>query len=836
MADLSPFTLEAILKLNSSEYDKGLNNAMNSGSKLGGVLKTAFSVGAAAIGAATTAVTAFATSAVQVGSSFDSSMSQVAATMGYTVEQLNTAGSEAANTFNTLSEFAQQMGSTTAFSASQAADALNYMALAGYDADTSMKMLPNVLNLAAAGGIELAAASNMVTDAQSALGLSLEETSELVDKMAKASSKSNTSVEQLGSAILTIGGTAKSMAGGTTELAAALGILADNGIKGAEGGTALRNVLLGIQGDKFSKTFGELGVKAYDAGGNLRELSDILDDMNAAMKGMTDQQKTSLINDTFNARDLKTVNALLATTTDRWEELSGAIDDSSGAAQAMAEVQLDNLAGDITLFKSALEGAKIAVSDELTPSIRKFVQFGSEGISKLTEAFKSGGLSGAMEAFGEILSDGLNMVVKMLPKAVEAGAKLLSALGEGIMNNIDLLIDTAVSIVIKLSEYLIQALPELVKAGAKIIVSLAKGLAESLPDLIPTIVDVVLEIVDTLTDPDTLSSLVDASIVIIVTLAEGLIDALPKLIEKAPEIISNLVEAIVENLPKIWQAGVDLLFEIVKAIKDNLESVWDAAVEIVNNILEGIRSLFTKLWDIGKDTINKIWDGLTSEDTKQWGKDIATKIRDGIRDMLKRIWDTGKEIITELWNGFKELKPVQWAADLVKDFIDGIKRDLSNIWNIGKDIIDNVWEGLTSLNPLQWGKDLISNFVDGIKQGWNTLKTGVSDIAQGIKNFIGFSEPKEGPLSNFHTFAPDMMELFAKGIKDNERMLQNTVADAFDFEGAIAGNAKSTSSGFNVGGMTVNVYGSDGMSVRELADEVERRIVAGMQTLGVTYA
>ena len=169
-------------------------------------LKAAGMIAVKAIGAAFAAtgaaMIAFGKQSVQTGMQFDSSMSQVAATMGTTVDQIGE-----------LRDFAQEMGATTAFSATQAADALNYMALAGYDAETSMSMLPNVLNLAAAGGMELASASDMITDSQSALGLTLSETSQLVDKMAKASSKSNTSVAQLGEAILTVGGTAKMMAG-----------------------------------------------------------------------------------------------------------------------------------------------------------------------------------------------------------------------------------------------------------------------------------------------------------------------------------------------------------------------------------------------------------------------------------------------------------------------------------------------------------------------------------------------------------------------------------------------------------------------------------------------
>lgn len=213
------FDLAAKLTLDSKEFDSGIDQASQKIGGFGSTISSGLSTAAKAVGAgliaATSAVTAFAKSSVQTGMTFDSSMSQVAATMGLTMDQMNEQVGTAQTAFGeftgTLGEFAQYMGSNTAFSASQAADALNYMALAGYDAQTSMDMLPNVLNLAAAGGMELATASDMVTDASSALGLSLEETSELVDMMAMASSKSNTSVSQLGNAILTVGGTAKTL-------------------------------------------------------------------------------------------------------------------------------------------------------------------------------------------------------------------------------------------------------------------------------------------------------------------------------------------------------------------------------------------------------------------------------------------------------------------------------------------------------------------------------------------------------------------------------------------------------------------------------------------------
>ena len=377
------FELVAKLTLDSSEYDRALMAAKGSTAKAGkgmvaNIEATKKRIGVAALGMGA-AIGAFGVSSVKTGMEFDSAMSQVAATMGKTMDDLaNETGTVdlAWGKFSgNLRDYAKEMGAHTKFSAIESAEALNYMALAGYDTQKSMEMLPPVLSLAAAGNMELATASDMVTDASSALGLTQEQTLAMVDQMAMAASKSNTSVEQLGDAMLRVGGTAKVMKGGTTELSTVLGLLADNGTKGAEAGTAMRNILMSIQGDKFEKTFGAMGISAYDAEGNLRSLKDIFMDMKGAMEGMTDEEKTDIISKTFNARDLKNVNALLGTSAQRWDELGAAIEDSEGSAEKMADTQLDNLAGDITLLKSAFEGLKISVSDKLTPAFRILVQF-----------------------------------------------------------------------------------------------------------------------------------------------------------------------------------------------------------------------------------------------------------------------------------------------------------------------------------------------------------------------------------------------------------------------------------------------------------------------------
>lgn len=655
------FDLVAKIQLDVSEYEKGLKDAGQKTSEFGNKSNSGWAragkVAGAAIAAATTAVVGFATESVKTGMTFDSAMAQVAATMGKSVEDIQN-----------LRDFAQEMGSTTAFSATQAAEALNYMALAGYKDKQSMQMLPNVLNLAAAGNINLARASDMVTDAQSALNLSMDETNTMVDQMARASSRTNTSVEQLGDAILTIGATARGVHGGTAELATVLGVLADNGIKGSEGGTHLRNAILSLQtptkdGVEALKKLNMTYKDMYDSAGNLRSLPEIFLQMQNAMQGMTQQSKDAIISGVFNKTDLAAVNALIGTTSERWDEVSTAIKNSKGAAEQMAATQIDNLQGDITLFKSALEGAQIAISDGLTPELRKFVKFGSKGLAKITEGFKEGGVSGAMEAFGTVLSDGLEMIIDNLPTFVNAGMDMLMALVEGIIEN----------------------LPMIAESATQIILSLATSLSEKLPDLLPAIVETVMAIVDGLIS--NVDLLIDAAIAIIFALADGLIASQDTLLEKAPELILKLVDAIIRNAPKLILAAAQLILKLVEGI------------------VQGFGTLLTS----GADIVNEIKKGFAGQ-------------------------------------------------------VEAAK---------------------------SWGKDLIDNFVEGILSAWRSLKETVANVAQTVRNFLGFSEPKEGPLSNFHTYAPDMMQLFAEGIRDNESMLKRTISDAFDFGDVTVNSARN---------------------------------------------
>ncbi len=364
---------------------------------------------------------------ITVGSGFEASMSQVAATMGIT---------SAAAEFQTLSAAAKEMGETTKFSASQAGEALNYLALAGYDANKAVAALPTVLNVAAAGGMELAAASDMVTDAMSALGLETSQMADFSDKLAVTAQKSNTSVSQLGEAILTVGGTAKMLSGGVTEMNTALGILADNGIKGSEGGTALRNVILSLSAptDTAAAALNSLGVTAFDASGAMRPLKDTFADLNTALSTLSDQERTAVLNEIFNKVDLKSVNALLGTSSERFDELSGYISDCAGAAAQMAATMDDNLKGDFTIMQSALEGLGIAAYEKFQTPMRTAIQSVTSSVGDLSESLTNGELYHSFDkisnGFSSIVDSGAEFLTdEIIPGIIEGAGWIVDNFG-----------------------------------------------------------------------------------------------------------------------------------------------------------------------------------------------------------------------------------------------------------------------------------------------------------------------------------------------------------------------------------------------------------------------
>lgn len=518
---MNVFDLFAKISLDTKEYESALSSAHGMAEGFGGKLKSIIGSATQFVGDSLKTAgklgAGFVMDSIRTGEDFDKAMSQVAATMGTTVSEIGD-----------LRDFAREMGETTKYSATEAAEALNYMALAGYDADTSMSMLPNVLNLASAGNFDLARASDMVTDTQTAFGISLERTTQLVDEMAKAASTGNTSVEQLGDAFLTVGGLAQELNGGfvtladgtrapvdgVQELEIALTAMANAGIKGSEAGTHMRNMLLKLASPaaEGAEVFEEIGVSAFDAEGNMRSLNDIFGDLSTALGGMTQQKKLDAISKLFNTRDTASAEALLAAVGEDWDHIGESILNAQGAAAKMAEEQENNLSGDITKFKSALDGLKITVSDQITPYLRDAVQEGSKWLGNLKDYFQIFQANGLGQTIRFIQSD-LEPVKKMIDNVLEQAPEMAKKIGE--------------------------AAPQ-------------------------AITDFIVK----LTDPEAKGKVMQAGFDIISGLCEGLLspESVGAIVEKAPLIIDNMVQGFVSFLTGPEQDGEGGLFGLAKNI------------------------------------------------------------------------------------------------------------------------------------------------------------------------------------------------------------------------------------------------------------------------------
>ena len=854
------YDLQAKIALDTSEYTKGLDEASNKSSTFKDVLKAnfVFDFIKTGLSTATNAVKGFVKDSINVGMNFDKSMSQVAATMGLSMEQIQnqvgTVDTAYGKFTGNLREYAEFMGAKTAFSATQAADALNYMALAGYDAQTSMQMLPNVLNLAAAGGMELAQASDMVTDAQSALGLDLKQTNELVNMMATTSSKSNTSVSQLGEAILTVGGTAKTLCGGTTELNTVLGILADNGIKGAEGGTHLRNAILALSSptDKAAKMLKRLGVETVDAKGNLLPLQDITQSLSASLEGMGSAEKADIISTIFNKTDIAAVNALLDTSKQRWVDLSTeidgawlnmdkfkdnlsavginydslgkslkkigisqkdfedalkdskgsaedfalyigewsakgtdfndvlsdmgislddiqkAMDETTGSAQAMADTQLDNLAGDVTLFQSALEGAQIALSEGLAPTLRGFVEFGTDSLGRLTDAFKAGGLSGAMKELGTIGKD--------------AVSKLIASFSEGV--------------------------PKAMTKAGEIMESLGNGLKTGIPKILPVALNAIMEFSGNLRE--NASKLVDSGLDLILKLAQGLMAALPSLIETVPTIVSNIAGIINDNAPKLIPAAISLIVTLASGI-----------IAAVPTLLEN----FPKI-------IKMIVDVMTAFNWMQLGGKIITGMANGIKTLITSIPKLIKNIATNSSNVIKSFNWLDVGKHIIKIIVNGIKSLVNSIPNTLKSIGHAAMNAFKGIDWVSLGVNVINGIVSGISNGVSKVTQAAKNVAQSAydaaKNLLGIHSPSR----KFMWIGQMVDEGYAKGIDDNSDKVEKAMksltdididTDSIDFPKP---KPRGDGTGAGTGGnnITINVYGAEGQDERTLADIIADRI------------
>lgn len=673
--------MEIAIKI-AGKVESSFKNALGQAAKgLGTITKTV----ASATAAAAAAVGAMGIAAINTGREFEGAMSQVAATM--LIDKTTAEGQKA---FETLENAARECGASTAFSATEAAEALNYLALAGYDADKAATALPTVLKLAGAGAMDLAAASDMVTDSMSALGIEATEgnLTQFSDQLAQTASKANTSVAQLGEAILTVGGTAKGLAGGTTELNTALGILADNGLKGAEGGTHLRNIILSLQNptDAAAASLQKMGVDVYDAQGNMRGLNDVFKDLQGAMAGMDNASKDTILSTLFNKTDLTAANAMLANCTDRFDELSAAVENSAGACENMYAIQLDNLNGDIDILKSGLSNLGISIYQDLNGPLREMTQLATSMVGELSEAYKSGGMEGMVGAVGGCMAEVVNTIADYAPQVVSMGVDLLENFISGITDNSGALATAAADVGATFVDGLFSLVPQVILAGIDIITEFASSATGQLPQLISTGTQAIVNFVDGIIQR--LPEVMATALTLVRTLVSSIGQNAPMLISAAIQLIGNLVLGIVSMLPQLLQMGIQLILSLVQGIISNLPQILQMGVQIIISLVSGITQMLPMIIQGGIQLIISLIQGIIANlgNIVQAAVQIVITLATGLIQAIPQLIAAIPQLVGAIIDTILSTNWLDVGIQIIKGLIDGILSTGKSLWNAIKSL------------------------------------------------------------------------------------------------------------------------------------------------------
>lgn len=678
-------------------------------------IKTVAKVSAAAVGAVATVVAGVTTAAIKTGKEFENSMSQVAATMG-----IDKATKDGLKNYQTLETAAKEMGESTAFTASEAAEGLNYLALAGYSADQAATALPYTLKLAGAGAMDLADASDMVTDAMSALNLEAnnKNLSTFSDQLAKSASTTNTNVKQLGEAILTVGGTAANLKGGTAELNTALGILANNGIKGAEGGTHLRNMLLSLESPTAAaaKQLEKLGVNVYDAKGNLRSLNDIFSDVQKSTKGMTNQQVDGILATLFNKRDLASARAMMKAAGDDFSKIEKTISESAGACDQMYKTQLDNLEGDLALFTSALQGLGIEIYENIGGGVREGVQLATECIGDLNKAFKKNGLQGLVGEFGSVLSKAVNYVSDLAPKLTESAVDLITSFILGIEKSSDNIAKSATSVFSKLIAGVSKITPELLTLTGTLLISLITALQSELPTIEKTFFQGLKQLISNALK--LLPQILDVGLDFVLALADGIVSGLPQYFSIVTMLITKLCGVINSELPQILQIGIQLILNLVYGILENLPQIARSAMLIINTLIQCILQNLPIILSAGIE--------------------LLYALINGIMNNLNYIIQAVIAIITELITCLAQNAPLlaTSAISLIGALVVGLLQALPQLIAAVPQLIIALVNAFKNYDWSTLGKDIISGIKSGLLAMKDSLIATVKNIFKSVKSIF----------------------------------------------------------------------------------------------------
>lgn len=669
----------------------------------------------------TGAVVGLAGVAVKTAADFEASMSNVQAISGATADEMAV-----------LEEKAREMGAKTKFSASEAADAMSYMAMAGWKTDDMLGGIEGIMNLAAASGEDLAKTSDIVTDALTGFGMTAKESGHLADIMAAASSNANTNVSMLGESFKYIAPVAGALGYSAEDVATALGLMANSGIKASSAGTSLRSLLTNLAKptDTVEAAMRNLGISLDDGQGNMISFEQLMQDLRSsfgdvkipldelqasvsdldsqlANGDITDGEYSKAFDDLMERaygaegaikaqsaaalagkEGMSGLLAIVNASEDDYNKLKGAIDNCDGAAENMANVMIDNLSGQITILKSQLQELAISFGEMLMPVIKDVVGWIQGFVDKVNG-----------------MSDSQKKIIGIVALVVAALGPALIIIGK-ICGGISAILGAA------------SKLSGLGSVISKVI-GVIKGAVSGLFGLIVAhpVIAVIVAVV--------------AAIVALYTKCEWFRD---------------MVNA-------IWQAVSDAFFAawdaVCKFFTETLPSAWDSAV----NFFQGIPQWWSNLWDGVSQSFHNAWSSIVNNPILQSAVRTITSLWEKAKSTVSRIVSNiGKSAI----NGFKSM-------------VGGIGNALSSVGDVIKSGFESAINFLTSLpqNALTWGKDFIQGFINGINQKIGAVVDAAKGIAEKIRSFLHFSRPDVGPLRFYEDWMPDFIDGLAKGMREN---------------------------------------------------------------------
>lgn len=683
---------------------------------------------------------------IELGQNFTSTMSEVSAISGATGED-----------FEKLEACAREYGATTVFSASNAAEALKYMSLAGWDADQSTSALGGVLNLAAASGMELGAASDMVTDYLSAFAMEAGDAAYFADLLSYAQSHSNTTAEALGEAYKNCAANLNAAGQDVETVTSLLEGMANQGYKGSEAGTAMAAIMRDITNGMKDGAIkiGETSVAVMDAQGNFRDLTDILTEVEAATNGMGDAERAVALSSTFTADSTKGLNLILNEGMDNIagyeEELRGA----SGSAEEMANIMNDNLSGDVAAMNSAFEELGLKIYDALESKLRAGVQFITNGVIPAIEWL--GGhipeVTIAVSGLGAVIA-AMNWGTISSKIAMVKGAlvKLAAALGGVSLPAIAIIaVITAVAL----------AFTNLWKNNEEFrnkITAIWDGIKTKFDEFGQGIVDRLNALGFEFEDiTEVMKAVWDGFCEVLAPIFEGVFQQISNILNEALDILTGLFDIFAGiftgDWDMVWQ-GVQEVFDAVwdfvvatfenwistftsladtvlgwfgtdwetvwTNVKTFFSDTWNAISSFFSGILTGIKTFFTDTWNAIVSFFSGILSGIYSSVTGTMTEihDTFTNIWDSITGFLSGAWETIKNIVTV---GIMAVKEIISAAFQI------ITLPFRFIWENCKDTVLSIWETI---------KSVIGEKIDAVKEKITTVTTAISNVASAAWNAI----------------------------------------------------------------------------------------------------